>query len=48
MRIGCWAAGWMAVHVFCLIGFMFWLEGCATGLQECGLGCGYDPAYGSV
>ena len=25
-----------------------WLEGCVTGLLECGIGCGYDPSYGSV
>jgi len=25
-----------------------WLEGCVTGLPECGLGCGYDLACGSV
>jgi len=25
-----------------------WMEGCVTGLPECGLGCGYDPAHGSV
>jgi len=31
-----------------LFGFMFWLEGCVTGLPECGLGCGYDLAYGCV
>jgi len=25
-----------------------WLEGCVTGLPECGLGCGYGLAHGSV
>jgi len=25
-----------------------WLEGCVTGLPECGFGCGYDLACGSV
>jgi len=43
----CWDARWMAVHL-CLLGFMFLVEGCVTGLPECGLGCGYDLACGSV
>jgi len=38
----------MVVHVLCFVGFMFWEEGCETGLPECRLGCGYDLAYGSV
>jgi len=25
-----------------------WLKGYVTGLPECGLGCGYDLAYGCV
>jgi len=25
-----------------------WVEGCVTGLPECGLGCGYDLADGCV
>jgi len=34
--------------VFCVLIFYVWLEGYVTGLPECGLGCGYDLAYGSV
>jgi len=34
--------------VILLFVFMFWLEGCVTGLPGCGLGCGYDLACGCV
>ena len=33
--------------VICRI-YVFWLEGCVTGLPECGLGRSYDLACGSV
>jgi len=34
--------------VICYLDLCFWLEGCVTGLPECGLGCGYNLDYGSV
>ena len=50
-RINCWVCemdGGPYV-VFYLFGWIYvWLEGCVTGLPDCGLGCGYDLAYGSV
>jgi len=52
-RIVCWDARWMAVHVCCVFCLFFvwiyvWVEGCVTGLPECGLGYGYDLACGRV
>ena len=50
-RINCWVCemdGGPYVVSICLIGFMFWLEGCVTGLPECELGCGYGLVCGSV
>jgi len=41
--------GWQSMCCDLFVGWIYvCLEGCVTGLPECGLGCGYDLAYGSV
>jgi len=39
---------WRSMCVVIFFWICVWVEGCVTGLPECGLGCGYDLACGSV